>query len=178
MGQAIFGQGVATSATIVSINGGAGTVVMSLPAIGTYSNIPMLFNNTVTISDAFNNPVQIAFSRPTQIPIYVSISLVTDIYNTPGSSSSGVNPYSKFNAQNIATIQSNIVAIGNAISIGGLIIGFGTNGLIGAFNSIPGIVSYTLNFGTSSSPSTNSNIQLQAEQVGLFETFNVVVTYT
>lgn len=176
VGNAIFGAGVAQGATVISI--GSGTVVMSLPAIGTVVTQPMTFNNTTTILDQFNNPVQIGFSRPTQIPIYVTITLVTDTYNTPGSSGSGSNPLAKFNPQTIPTIQNDIVTIGSAISIGGLIIGFGTNGLIGAFNNVPGIVSYTLNFGLSPSPGSNTNVQMQAEQQALFETFNIVVSYS
>ena len=176
IGNAIFGAGIAQNCTVISI--GSGSVVMSLPAIGSTSNVNTVFNQTTTVYDSNNNPNQIAFSRPTQIPIYVAIVLVTDIYNTPGNSGSGANPNSKFNPQTIATIQQDIVTIGDAVAIGGLIVGFGTNGLIGAFNSVPGIISYTLFFGLSVSPNANANIQMQAEQQALFETFNVVVSYT
>jgi hypothetical protein len=89
-----------------------------------------------------------------------------------------VNPASKFNSLSIGTIQQDIVTIGSLVAIGGLIIGFGTNGLIGAFNNIPGIVSYTLYFGITPSPTMNANIQMQSEQQPLFETFNTVVSYT
>lgn len=175
-GMAIFGLGVANGATIVSV--GVGSVVMSLPALGNYSNIDITINHTITLYDKYNNPVLIGFSRPQQVTMYVSISLTTDIYNTPGNSSSGSNPNSKFNPKSITQIQNDIVAIGNAVQIGGLIVGFGSNGLIGAFNDIPGIVSYTLFFGTSPNPTSNSNIQIQSGQQALFETFNVTVTFT
>lgn len=176
IGQAIFGPGLTNGTTIASIAGS--TVIMSLAAIGTYSTQTYTFNNTVTITDAFNNPTQISFSRPTEIPFYVGIVLLTDQYNTPGNSGSGANPKSKFNAQTIPTIQNDIIAIGNAVTIGGLVIGFGTDGLIGAFNDVPGIVSYTLFFGIAPNPASNANIQLQAEQQAVFESFNCVVSYS
>lgn len=125
-------------------------------------------NTTIDITDAFGNIYPISFSRPTQVPIYVSIVLVTDLSTT--------NP--KFNVGSIPTIQQDIVDIGNAVPIGGLIIGFGSDGLIGAFNAVPGILSYTLAFGESPGPVSNTNIQLQPEQIAEFETFLVSVSFT
>lgn len=135
-------------------------------------------STTVQVLDVFNNVQNISFSRPSQIPVYVVISLTTDTYNTPGSPGSGVNPTAKFVPGSVPTIQSDVVNIGNAVPIGGLIIGFGSNGLIGAFNSVPGIVSYTMFFGLAPSPGSNANIQMQAEQAPFFEIFNVVVSWT
>lgn len=127
--------------------------------------------------DAFGNIYNIGFSRPSQVPIYVSISLVTDLYNIPGDHGSGLNPKSKFNPLSIANIQLDIVTIGNEVSIGGLIIGFGSNGLIGAFNNVPGIISYTLFFDRVVNPLTNTNLQMQPEEEPVFEEFNVAVSY-
>jgi hypothetical protein len=141
----------------------AQTILNSKPAgIQTYGS------TTVEVFDAFSNPYEIEFSRPTPVPIYVSIVLQTDL--------GAASP--KFNPQAIANIQQDIVAIGNAVSIGGLIIGFGTEGLIGAFNSVLGIISYTMFFGRSPNPTTNTNIQMQPEEVPVFETFNIAVSYT
>jgi len=120
------------------------------------------------VEDVFGNSYPIYFSRPTQVPFYVTIALVTDLTTNP-------NP--EFSVSSIATIQEQIAAIGNAVPIGGLVKGFGTGGLIGAFNNIPGILSYTLAFGTSANPTQNTNVQLGAEQVPLFETFNCLVSY-
>ena len=133
---------------------------------------------TVPVTDSLGTVRLISFSRPTEVPIYVGITLITDIYNIPGDSGSGLNPNSLFNVQSVNTIQQDIVTIGNEVSIGGLVVGFGTNGLIGAFNSVPGIVSYTLYFGRSPSPVSNSNIQMQPEETPVFETFNCAVSYT
>lgn len=176
IGNAIYAAGIPPGTTVVSV--GVGSVVMSLPALINTVSVQTIFNNTVTIYDANNTPNYIGFSRPVQIPIYVAVVLVTDIYNTPGVPGSGVNPNSKFNPQSVATIQTDIVAIGDEVSIGGLVVGFGTNGLIGAFNNVPGIVSYTLFFGTSPAPVSNANIQMQPEQQALFESFNITVSYS
>lgn len=123
----------------------------------------------VPITDAFGNIYEIGFSRPTQVLIFVTITMVTDL-NT------ATNP--QFIPGSVSTIQDDIIAIGNSVPIGGLIVGFGSNGLIGAFNSVPGILSYTLNFGRSASPGSNANIQLAPEEVGLFEQNNITVSYT
>lgn len=130
------------------------------------------------IQDAFDNPVTISFSRPTQVLFYVTITLVTDYYNTPGDSGSGLNPKAKWSPQSVQTIQLDVIDIGNATTIGGTVIGFGSDGLIGAFNSVEGIISYTMFFGTSASPVANANIALLAQQQAVFEQFNCVVSWT
>lgn len=136
----------------------AQAIYASKPAgIETYGGV------SVTITDSQGLPHVISFSRPTAVFFYVTISLVTNVAFNPGS---------------IATIQNDIVTIGNAFPIGGLVIGFGSNGLIGAFNNVPGIDSYTLFFDRLPSPSTNSNVQLQPEEVANFQSFNVLISYT
>lgn len=126
-------------------------------------------STSVVIQDVFGNPYTINFSRPTQVPIFMVINLVTDLQTSS---------QPKFNPSSIPTIQQDLINIGNLVGIGGTIIGFGTNGLVGAFNSVPGITSYTISFGTSANPTMNVNIPLLPEQVPLFETFNIIVSYT
>ena len=156
----------------------------SAPAgIGSYFNpidsVPNVSGGqTVELFDSEGTPVFINFTIAQQVEMFVDITLLTDTYNVPGDSSSGVNPNALFNPDSIGTIQQDIVNIGNATPIGGLIIGFGTDGLIGAFNSVEGIIFYTLAFGNTSTPSTNTNFQLLSEQAPLFETFNVIISYT
>lgn len=130
-----------------------------IESFGTVSN---------AISDTAGNTYDIRFSRPVQIPIYVRIDLVTDL-------TSSRNP--QFNPASVTTIQDDIAEIGSKFEIGGLIIGFGSGGLIGAFNSVPGILSYQMSFGTSTNPTSNDNIQLQRTQAAEFESFNVIVSY-
>ena len=147
---------------IVVVNGEdpaiAQTIFDTKPAgIQTYGNTQ---EDVVDTSGVY----PINFTRPESPPVYVSIALVVDPDTFP---STGVSD-----------IQAELVAIGDQIPIGGLIVGFGSNGLIGAFNNIDGIISYTLNFGLSPSPSSNANIQLLPEQRALFETFNIIVSVT
>lgn len=162
----------------VVVNGGQDADVAQAIYSSSPAGIQSYGNDTVQIKDAFGNLINVSFSRPSAVPIYVTIALTTDYYNTPGSSGSGVNPNAKFNPQSVPTIQQDVIAIGNAFPIGGLIIGFGTNGLIGAFNSVPGIVTYSMNFGTNPSPGTNTNVQMQSEQIASFQQFNIVVSWT
>ncbi len=123
-----------------------------------YGNV--LYN--VINSNGFVQPTY--FSRPSAALFYVAIALV-------------VNP-SLFPSNGVQQIQEDIVSIGNAFPIGGTVIGFGTDGLIGAFNSVPGIISYTLFFGLSPNPVTNTNVQLSSQQMPLFESFNVIISIT
>ncbi len=129
-------------------------------------------NTSVQIHDAYDNPYTIAFSRPDEVQFYVVIDMVTDllINGQP-------NPKAKFNPQTVQTIQQEIAAIGNAVPIGGLVVGYGSDGLIGAFNNVPGIISYTLYFDRVPSPTTNTNVDLQATERARFQSFNIQVSY-
>jgi hypothetical protein len=174
-GLAVAATGVQVGAVVLSTSGS--NVMISLPALSTVSNTPVSFFHGGIVADTYGNQFMISFSRPAQIPIYVSVTLITDLYLVPGVVSSGFNPKSVFKAPSILAVQSELVAIGGTVGIGGLVIGFGYNGLIGAFNNIPGIISYSLNFGTSQNPTSNANIQMLPEQVPYFATFNTSVTY-
>lgn len=121
-------------------------------------------NTSQIILDSNGNPHPISFSRPTLIPIYFAIGIHIDP--------------TKFPSNGVQTIQAELVALGNTYGIGGLIVGFGTDGLVGAFNNVPGIISYTIAFDRIPNPTQNANIQLQAEEVGEFESFNIVVQFT
>lgn len=128
------------------------------------------YGNTLSpVTDSYGSVYPIEFSRPTQIPIYVVVNLVTDL-------GSSLTP--KFSAASIPTIQEKIVAAGKAFQVGGTIVGSGTGGLIGSFNDVPGIVSYQLYFGTAPAPTASGNIELQPTQVALFELLNVIVSYS
>lgn len=152
----------------IVVNGGddvaiAQAILDAKPAgIQTYGSV------TKQVFDADGNAYNISFSRPTEVAVYVVLSLQTDLL---------VAASPQFNPGSIPQIQDDIIAAINAVGIGGLLKGFGSDGIIGAFNSVPGIDFYTLYFGTSPNPSTNTNIQLQPEQVAVAETFNVVVSY-
>lgn len=120
-------------------------------------------------TDSAGNAYPIYFTRPTQVPIYITLILETDLTTAPSP---------KFNPGVIPTIQKDLVTVGSAFPIGGTVIGFGSGGLIGAINSIPGIVNYTMYFSTSPTPTSNQNISFQPTQIPIFETFNIIVSYS
>lgn len=175
IGQLVTGPNIPPSTFIIAIT--PSSVTISQNATGNNTGAIYAFQFNISITDNFGNPVSIGFSRPTLVPIYVKIALTTDQYNIPGVSGSGLNPNAKFNPGSIPTIQNDIITIGNAVPIGGRIIGFGSDGLIGAFNNVPGIISYTLYFDEVTNPVQNNFIQLFEEQLAQFETFNVVVSF-
>lgn len=140
----------------------AQTILASGPA-----GIESYGSSHFTIYDTSNNPYVISFSRPIVVPIYVSIVLQTDISQ----------PNAKFIPESVQQIQNDIVTIGGEVSIGGTIIGFGSNGLVGAFNEVQGITNYTIAFGRTPNPTTNTNVQMQPEELPQFETFNVQISY-
>jgi hypothetical protein len=174
-GLSIGGYGIIPGTTIQTISGV--TLTLSQSAVGTMSETPMQFSHAQQVVDAFGNPYVIQFSRPSEIPFYIALALTTDLYNTPGSPSSGLNTKATFKTTSIIQIQSELAAIGNAFSIGGTVIGFGTNGLVGAFNDILGIVGYSLAFGTAPNPTNTASISLLPTQKPLFEQGNILVSY-
>ncbi len=114
------------------------------------------------VTDDAGNVYTINFSRPDEVAVYITVDLDVD--------------QDTFPPDGVSQIQQELIAIGNAIPIGGTIVGFGTNGLIGAFNNILGISSYDMKFGLAPSPSTDTNIPLLSKQRALFESFNILVT--
>lgn len=153
----------------IVVQGGTNTAIAQTILDSKPAGIQTYGSTTVQVFDALGNPYNISFSRPTAVPIYVTISMTTDLLTSESP---------QFNPASVANIQQDIVNIGGEVSIGGLIIGFGSNGLIGAFNDVPGIVSYTMYFDRVQNPVSNANIQLQPEEVPVFETFNISVSYT
>jgi len=175
VGMFVSGPGIIPDTTVVSV--ATNSVVISNPATATAAAVPLSFTYSALVKDIYGNEHQINFSRPSEIPFYVTLSLITDAYNIPGNLLSGINPQALFVPSSISTIVSDLVSIGNAVPIGGRVVGFGTGGLVGSFNNVPGIVGYTLLFGTSPSPVSNNFIQLLPEQLAVFESINVTVSY-
>ncbi len=179
VGMLVTGTGIPAATTVIDITGNVLTlsnnptitqnqIVLTL-SYSALTNDLLFQNAPVNVEDSFANVYPINFSRPVLQTIYVSVVLQTDLTTSQ-------NP--KFQRGSIATIQQDIVDLGNATPIGGLIVGFGTNGLIGAFNNVPGILGYTLYFGTVPVPTTNTAIQLPPGYQAFFETFYVTVSYT
>lgn len=175
-GLAVNMASVPLGTTVASVSGS--TVTMTAAALAAQTNAVCVLNHAVLLSDAAGNPQLVGFSRPEPVLVYVTIRLLTDRYVVAGNANSGLNPSSQWNPASVADIQAAVLAIGNSVGIGGLIVAQGSNGLLGSFNQIPGIVSYNLTFGTSPSPTQAANLQLQANQAPAFESANVSVSYT
>lgn len=166
-GMRVAGAGAPVGATVQSFT--SNTVTMSLPATATLSASAVSFINSRSVTDSFGVSHQVDFSRPILANVYVTIALQTDltIAQSPA-----------FQPGSISTIQDDIVAIGALVDIGGTVIGFGTDGLIGAFNNVPGILGYELLFGLVNPPTGDDNIDLEPGALANFETFNCIVSYT
>lgn len=175
-GLAVTGPGLQNGTMVTSVVGG--TIMLNLPALGTYSNVPVQFLHQVQVYDQFNNPQLIAFSRPQAVAVYIAVQLTTDLYLVPGDATSGTNPQAQFAPASVLQIQQSLVDLANAVPIGGLLVAQGSHGLIGAFNAIAGIVTYQLTFGTAPNPTTATNIRFQAAQVPSAQVFNCSVSFT
>lgn len=175
-GLSVFGLGVPQGATVVSVSGS--TVTMSAPALGTYTDAPLTFNASVQVVDSEGNPTIIGFTRPQSLLVYVKVALITDQYRVPGNAASGINGLARWNSGRLADVQQAVVDVGSQIGVGGLVIGIGSDGLVGAFNRVPGIVDFDLSFALSPSPTNVNPIQMLPTQRPLFQVGAVTVTYT
>lgn len=162
IGNAVVGFGIPINTFITGISGS--TVTMSNPATVSNTAIALTFKTIIQITDAFENPINIEISKPQLIPIYIAVNLTVS--------------RSAFPANGVQQIQDDMVAIGDALTIGGTVILFGTNGLVGAFNNVPGIVTYSLFAGLTPGPISSANIPLGPEQLALIESFNIICNVT
>lgn len=113
-------------------------------------------------TDQFGQTYPIYFSRPFDLPIYLAVTLSVKLATFP--------------LDGVQQIQEALVGIGDAIGIGQEVILFGSNGLIGAFNSVPGIEDYDLFAGIAPNPVLQNNIVVQPQQLAEFDTSRIVVT--
>ena len=167
----VYAPGIPLYTTLVSIQGG--TVTLSNAATATAEDVVMQFVNQVNKVDDYDNVYPIQYQRPLYTQIFIKVELTTDLLVN-----GQPNPNAKFQVGSIPTIKEDLVTIGEKVGMGETIIGFGTDGLIGAFNDVEGIVSYTLYFGVVDPPTQNTNIALPPWHKPLFDTSNVSVSYT
>lgn len=136
----------------------AAAIYKSAPAgIETYGNTSAIYTNNL------GQQFTVFFSRPSSVTIYVAITLVTS---------------NLFPSDGAQKIQQELVNIVNKLNIGENVTVFGTAGLVGGFNDVDGILSYTLAADTVASPTNTSPIQLQPYQLAVLETFNIIITVT
>lgn len=177
VGQSLTGLGLQPGALVTAIFDTQAS--LSLPAVGTYVDTPMVAQTAITLLDDQQNPHVIAFSRPSPVLIYCRCDLVTDFYQVPGNPSSGQNPLAKFDPGAMATVQADLMAAAQAVPIGGTLLARGYGGLAGSFRSdVPGVLDYALAFDTQPNPTQSNNISLLAEQVLSVQSQNFVVTFS
>lgn len=159
VGMTVVGTGIPINTTITAISGSTITMSNNATITGTQN---IIVQTVVVVTDSDGNLYPIAFSKPQFVSVYVSITLNV-AKNT-------------FPANGVQQIQAAIVAIGDALTNGQTVIYEGTNGLVGSFNTVPGIISYQLFMDITPSPTAQQNIPMSAEQLAQIESFNIICT--
>lgn len=132
-------------------------------------------STAVTIRDAQDEPYVVKFTRPTALPVYLSISI--EVYNP-----------SVFPADGVAQIKQAVIdyAMGGAPALG-VDDGFGETGfppgssvlrsrLFTPLNFIPGHRVATLTLGTAPAPAGTADIAVNWDQFAEFDAARIVVT--
>jgi len=150
VGMSVSGTGIPPGTTVKSVAASSVTLSQAATSSGTFS---FTFVYAIVVTDSAGNEYIISFSRPTSVAFFVIVVMVTDLIKN------GIqNPNPMFNPGSVQTIQNDIVEIGNATPIGGTVVALGTNGLIGAFNSVPGILAYSMIFSEAALFTSNGDL--------------------
>lgn len=173
-GLAVTAYGVPVGTRVTSLSGNQ--VTLSQPAISSYSNASCVFTNAAALTDSSGNQALVSFSRPQPVPIQVTVSLTTDQYIVPGNPASGRNLGAQWAPASVATVQAAIAANINAVPVGGLVVAQGSSGVLASFANVPGIVGFTLAFGTGT-PTQAANIQMLPAQEAVCSPYLVAVSY-
>jgi uncharacterized phage protein gp47/JayE len=111
-----------------------------------------------TITDSQGQPHPVRFSRPTDLPVYVAVTITKN---------------SNFPANGAAGAAQAIVDAGNALGIGKEVVVIPY--LISSLASIPGIENVVLNIGLSPGPVTDANIPVAPNEIADFDLSRVTV---
>jgi len=110
-------------------------------------------------SQGFVQPIK--FSRPTGIPIWVEVDLVTD-----------PNLFPDDGAEQVEQL---ILDYGLTQKVGQRVVVFGTNDLAGCFRTVPGITDFEIRVGKVNPPVTDDNINIAAREIAQFDTSRILV---
>lgn len=113
-----------------------------------------------TTLDSQGTSHTVKYSRPTQVLIYLDITIAKDVAIYP----------SNGNAQVLA----DILAYAATLTIGADVIV--TPALVGSFAAVPGITGVTVKIGTAPSPTLGNNITITATQIAVFDSSRITVT--
>lgn len=176
VGQTVEASGVPVGSTVVGLS--EGTVTLSAAATAPGSQVPVSFAYAPLVKDAAGNPVIVGFSRPQSVIVWVSLTLVTDERLVPGDATSGLNSASQWDPAQMPVIAQRLIDLVNATPIGGSISARGTNGLVGSFRDISGLVDFELAFDLAPNPTNVDSITLQSSQAATAQSDSVVISYS
>lgn len=111
------------------------------------------------ITDSQGNTQTINWSRPTNVNIYLEVDLTTD---------------ANFPDTGLADAETALLAVGNAFGIGSDVVVYPT--LISALNNIPGILDVAIRIGTTISPLNDDNVNIDADEIAVFDSSRTTVT--
>lgn len=159
------GDGVPAKSFEIVVEGGTDAAIAA--AIFTKKPAGILAFGTTTVAVADSQAINhdISFSRPVDVPIYVSltVAVIPSVFG-------GGNE-----AEGIAQVEAAVVAEGDALGIGDDVIALKIK--CSPLDGVPGVVDVTVfTIGTAPAPVGIINIPLTNRQVSTFDTSNVVVT--
>ncbi len=112
-----------------------------------------------SVTDSQGVVQTVKFSRPTDVPIYITMSLVTD---------------TTFPATGLTLVQTALINFINNLGIGTDVVVFPQ--LIVAMGGIPGILDITVAIGKLPSPTLNDNITIAANEIPVTDVTKVLVS--
>lgn len=112
-----------------------------------------------TATDSQGNSQTINFTRPTNIDIYLDVTLTTD---------------SDYPANGDELVETEILSFTDTLSIGDDVIV--SPYLIGSFADVPGVVTVVIDIGIAPAPSGDANITIAETERALFTAVNTTVT--
>jgi uncharacterized phage protein gp47/JayE len=116
-----------------------------------------------TVKDSQNFDQTVKFSRPTEVDIYVEIDLTVDAETFP--------------VDGDDQVMEAILAYAEELGVGDDIIVHGSSpSLASSMIDVPGIVDMEIRVGTTVSPTTDSNVEMEPREIAAFDSSRITVT--